>query len=348
MMTYVGTVYPLPTNVKGTITKLLIKFIVPFFSEKNHSVEEIERKIFSFAAPISLDGMGIDHITLHTDLFLLKDVMKYVKCKVENTPLNNNLYFVEYNIGFQLCNYLKIPVNNSTGHTQTPNFVYNYIFQLIKQFRISKTELSEGSVNAIYKRIIFEKNQMYKSINFHRIWAKFLPSYLQTFNYKLRKHLLPVQTMFREYALDNESVCYFCHIGPESIYHIFGTCEKLKILWQIMSEVHFRITNGSCNYEHLRKNLKLDTTKMNLQKNFEKVLIYFNSVVNYSIWKMRNDIKFKFENFKIKVLVKKIIRSIGARKATEPKLADSFKIPLLKELHDTLISVCSMFPFDNG
>ena len=69
MMTYAGTTYPLPTDVKNAIDKLIIKFIVPFFSVQNHNSAEIEDKISNFAAPISLDGIGIDHITLHTDLF---------------------------------------------------------------------------------------------------------------------------------------------------------------------------------------------------------------------------------------------------------------------------------------
>ena len=188
------------------------------------------------------DGTRIDHTTLHTDLFMLKDVMKYVKQRTQNISIDKNLFFVEYNLGLPLCNYLKIPINNKTLHAQNPNFIYDYIFQLIKKFNISKTELSEGTVNSIYKRIIFEKNVRFRTKHSNRIWAKFLPSYMQTFNYKLKKNLLPVQTMFKEYALDNDSVCYFCHIGPESNLHIFGSCNKLRILWQIMSAVHYRLT----------------------------------------------------------------------------------------------------------
>ena len=70
-----------------------------------------------------------------------------------------------------------------------------------------------------------------------RIFAKGLPSYLQTFNYKLYKNILPVKTMFTEYALDTDSRCYFCDVGPESIWHLFGTCEKLKQAREMLQEV---------------------------------------------------------------------------------------------------------------
>ena len=64
--------------------------------------------------------------------------------------------------------------------------------------------------------------------------AKYLPSYLQTFNYKLSHELLPVKTMFREYALDNDSRCTFCEIGLETTLHMFGLCEKLEIVWRFL------------------------------------------------------------------------------------------------------------------
>ena len=115
-----------------------------------------------------------------------------------------------------------------------------------------------------------------------------------------------------------------------------------------MSAVHYRLTNHVCDYEKLRNDWVIDTTKMNLNKTFEKTLIYFNSVVNYSIWKMRNDIKFKFKRFEIKTLVNKIRRSMGARNATESKLAESFKIPYLNKLYDNFVVISNSFPFDNG
>ena len=76
-----------------------------------------------------------------------------------------------------------------------------------------------------------------------------MPSYLQSFNYKLNNNLLPVSTMFREYALDNNSCCLFCSVGPESIFHMFGSCEKLTVLWDtVKSGNSARSGNSAADY----------------------------------------------------------------------------------------------------
>ena len=113
--------------------------------------------------------------------------------------------------------------------------------------------------------------------------AKFLPSYLQTFNYKLHFDMLPVKTMFREYALDNDSVCYFCSIGPESTVHVFGSCEKLKFLWMFMNKVHFLLTTNYFDYDASRKMFQLDLSNVSCAGIYEKTLVYFTSVTNYTI-----------------------------------------------------------------
>ena len=63
---------------------------------------------------------------------------------------------------------------------------------------------------------------------------------------------------------------------------------------------------------------------------------------------MRNDIRFKFEVFDPNVLVKKVLRSVGARKNVDSKLSPSHQIPYIKELYDAMVVVCHRFPFDNG
>ena len=177
---------------------------------------------------------------------------------------------------------------------------------------------------------------------------KGLPSYLQSFNYKLHFNLLPVKTMFREYLLDNDSCCTFCQIGPESILHLFGSCEKLRIVWQVLNEVCFVVSNEHFDFQKYRGDFKLDLTNIKCNQTYEKTLIYLNSITNYAIWKMRNDIRYKFENFDAQVLLRKILRSIGGRKGVDPKLAPSFRIPFLHELFDAMSFVINAFPFDNG
>ena len=150
LMPVIGGTHVLPDKYRASIDKLLLKFLVPFMPNKNLSCDEIKDKIVKFAAPKSLGGYQIDYITLHMDLLLLKPIMKYFKALTSDNVLPANLYYVEYNIGMQLCNYFKFKVNNRTTHAASPSFIYEYVLKMIKWFKITMKELLEGSVNLIY------------------------------------------------------------------------------------------------------------------------------------------------------------------------------------------------------
>ena len=154
--------------------------------------------------------------------------------------------------------------------------------------------------------------------------------------------------MFTEYALDTDSRCYFCDVGPESIWHIFGTCEKLKQVWEMLQEVWLAFTNQNFDFGRYRRNLEINLTSVNYSGVYEKALIYLNSIVNFGIWKMRNDIRYKFEVFNANTLMRKVVRTIGARNRLNSKLAPSFQIPHIDQLFDAITVVINIFPFDNG
>ena len=348
MLSYLGAVHEIPLNVRKQIEKILLRFVVPFLPTKYTTDEEVTQKIQTLAAPKFLGGCEIDHISVHLDLFLLKTVMKYLKCLVDGVDLPDHLYFVEYNIGFQLCNYFGFPVNNSTPHAATPNSFYNNVLRMIRWLRITVKEMTEGGVNCIYRRIIYNLNVCNKGFKSHRILSKVLPSYLQSFNYKLHFNLLPLKTMFKEWRLDNDSCCLYCGVGPESIYHLFGTCEKLKGLWVILRETHLLLTGEDFNYEYQRKSFRLDLTLTPCNEVYEKTLIYLSTIANYSIWRHRNDIRYKFESFNLHTLVKKMIRSIGARRNVDYNVSDSHKIPFITQLYDFILIAFNNYPFDNG
>ena len=136
---------------------------------------------------------------------------------------------MEYNLGFQLCNYFNIPYNNRTPHAARPNIFYSNVFQIICRFNISYNELTEGSICSIYRKVIYDCNLHMINFKSHRILSKVLPSYLQTLNYKIHFNLLPLKSMYREWQLDNDSCCYFCGVGYETTHHMFGSCEKLRV-----------------------------------------------------------------------------------------------------------------------
>ena len=95
----------------------------------------------------------------------------------------------------------------------------------------------------------------------------------------------------------------------------------------------------------------LDLVCVNLgsDRKLEKLLIYINTVINHSIWKERNDIKFNFKTFGIGNVVKRIIRTTRARRNVDNKLIETRRIPYLGDFCSTFLMVCrKYFPFDNG
>ena len=353
-LNYMCSVHVMPKSFRVSLDKVLLGFLVPFYS-KNMLEGEVDAKLRDFAAPKYLGGYGIDHITLHADLFLLKPVMRYIKCRFNNTPLPKELFFVEYHIGVQLSRLFGFRVNNCTTHTDQPSEVYHHVFDMVRWMlernMIVMDDLILGSVSGIYKKIILKLSERRSKLKYYRLFSDVLPSYLQSFNYKLHNNLLPVSTLSREYALDNNSCCLFCSVGPESIFHMFGTCEKLKIIWKIASETVLSLTGKPFEFADIRKNLMLDLVCVNLGKDnkFEKLLIYVNTVINYSIWKERNDIKFNFKGVDMGNVVKRIIRTTRARRNIDNKLLETRRIPFLRDFCSTFLLICrKYFPFDNG
>ncbi len=186
--------------------------------------------------------------------------------------------------------------------------------------------------------------------DYHCILNKSLPSYLQSFNYKLHFNLLPLKSMFLEWRLDNQSTCYFCDVGQETTYHVFGLCEKLKGFWKMLSSVHFKLTGQAFCYERMRKNFHLDfSTISGINKFYKKTVLYMNTVANYCIWKHRNDIRYNFVNFDVKIIFDRFIRSVGARKHVDKfNMTKSYCIPYIDKLYDLLVRETRQFPFDNG
>ena len=149
LLSYTGMVHSVPTIIKKEINRLMLQFLVPFLPTKC-TTEEIVTRLEMFGASRSMGGYEVDLITLHLELLLLKNVMKYLKCVVSSEDeLPCNLYFVEYNIGYQVRNLFNIPVKRNTPHAQTPNSFYSNVLQIIRLYNLTLAELTEGSVNGI-------------------------------------------------------------------------------------------------------------------------------------------------------------------------------------------------------
>ena len=121
-----------------------------------------------------------------------------------------------------------------------------------------------------------------------------------------------------------------------------------KGLWAILSDAHKVLTSEHFDYRFVRSQYHLDLASIKCNKTYETTLIYLNSVVNYSIWRHRNDIRYRFINFDLETLSRKIVCSIGARKARDPYVVESYKVPFINKLHDAILCAVNHFPFDNG
>ena len=117
IISYMGNVHSIPNNIVKQIDCILLKFIV--------SHDKTLMELHDFAAGKTKGGYCIDHITLHTTIFLLKPIFEYVKCKISGETLPKYLYSVEYQIGVQLCNVLNLSVCNALPHAVQPNNIYS-------------------------------------------------------------------------------------------------------------------------------------------------------------------------------------------------------------------------------
>ena len=119
---------------------------------------------------------------------------------------------------------------------------------------------------------------------------------------------------------------------------------KLFFLIQLDYLVILQLEIEYYNYHFARINSNLDLVSVrSVKPAFEKTLIYLNTVVNYSIWRLRNDIKYRFQSFSLKNLCNKIIKSVGYRKNIDQQVTDTYKIPYINQLYDYLVNVVNQF-----
>ena len=83
-----------------------------------------------------------------------------------------------------------------------------------------------------------------------------------------------------------------------------------------------------------------------------KFIWYLNTIINYHLWKVRNDCVHNAEIFNYEKIVNKVIRSVGARKKLQQKFnfsQEPLKIPKIDELFSSIIALKNItFLYDNG
>ena len=228
-ISYIASMKIVPNEIKIKIDHMLMNYIVPH--------RKTFLKIADFAAPRNKGGYDIDNVNLHASLFLLDGVLKYIQKKVQGEALQDAEWFIEYNIGWQICKYLGIPINFACPYRPRPNLIYREILNVIKDNKIPASLLLEGKIRNIYKFAVSKDCDEGIYPKYSRMHDSIFPNYLKSFNFKVHYNLLPVKRLFRDFALDNDSRCNFCNLNPETHTHIFSQCKKLHLLWKFLNEV---------------------------------------------------------------------------------------------------------------
>ena len=143
-LSYLGSVLPVPKDIQLKIDKRLLKFIVP------HGKTFLT--VNNLSAGWSHGGIGLVNINLHCKIMLLRNVMYYLKHRVNLIMLSPAQQYVEYNLGHQLSLLWGLPFNNSALHASKPNSFYEYIFEFLKDLKnngITLEDLMECKVNVI-------------------------------------------------------------------------------------------------------------------------------------------------------------------------------------------------------
>ena len=75
--------------------------------------------------------------------------------------------------------------------------------------------------------------------------------------------------------------------------------------------------------------------KMNFQ-----LIVYLNTIINYHIWKYRNDCVHNAYIFEYTVLIARILRTVGARRNWQKRLlTDSRKIIRVDDLYVSMLTI---------
>ena len=345
IFSYIAKILPVPKELERKINDQMLGFVVP------HKKTLLNAN--DFALSRQHGGYDFCNIMLFLELCLIKPAMQYVQEKVNCGSLSISMYFVEYNLGQKLCIHYGLERNNSTLHRFEPNDCYKNIFDILKKHKITLDEMMNGTLNTIYKRIIRDMGiRQWEGQDYYKLHKKIFPTYMKTFNYKVHFDLLPVKNKFNHFCLDSEEkvTCPFCDIHFESEFHLFSKCSKLIVLWQILDEAIAVCFANDCKFSFEKCRVRqCHYSLVSIKENgkYQDLILYLNSIVNYNLWKLRNQIVHEDERFDSLKLINKVIASICARKNIESRVKKCNKVPFIQEYHVTLASVRDAM-FDPG
>ena len=125
-----------------------------------------------------------------------------------------------------------LPKLNYIPHRDHPTPHYQKTIQILKQYKISLQELTKGKIRQIYNRLSYpdKRPSDQETFRWKLATSSILPNYLNTFNYRTVRHLLPFSP--------EPSECALCLKLQDTAVHVFAKC---SITRQLLDE----LTRGS-------------------------------------------------------------------------------------------------------
>ena len=171
-----------------------------------------------------------------------------------------------------------LPKLNHIPHSDYPTPYYQKTFQILKEYKITLEELTEGKIRQIYSRLSYPDNRpsRQKTFRWKLVTSSILPNYLKTFNYRTVRNLLPFSPEPNE--------CAMCLQFQDTVVHVFAKCTLTRIVWSILQEVFNNITEIFFPLDSL--------TPLNFHvpikfEIFTESIALILTVTNYCIWQTR-------------------------------------------------------------
>ena len=238
-------------------------------------------------------GFGFPHLSKFTEATLLQQTFKYANFRMEEDPIDPNMGFFQPNIGRFISNLCDLRPYQNIRNTYPPFRFYQRLKNFISFYKVTKEEILNGSLKVVKDRIRNGNAQISQNrgnfvesptIPKNEIHNTLQSNQTITFNYKMQNHLLPFPGIHENFGIQGATgTCSFCQLHRETETHLFSDCAKTKLVWETLG----RATNQPFTDTEILK-MRIPQNRTN-----RDARIYLTSTANRSIWKARNDIKFK-------------------------------------------------------
>ena len=145
-LTYIAQIYPLPAPMRKEITNSIENFIT--------GSPKLKIPIDVLALPLNKGGHNIPHIALHCDLLFLKNIAESCRYRKEEHTLPDEMTLLEYNIGLQISNLLKIPARNNLSHASHPSQYYSCALAYCRKYKLTLETMINFKILTLYKHQI--------------------------------------------------------------------------------------------------------------------------------------------------------------------------------------------------